>query len=124
MIRSGSGARIGVLEGDMNTNTTAEPEAPERDARAEMRAGLLADGWTPERLAAKRAAYRQLQDRHARMYAAVREKWEGDSLVEPYLLAVAPDYPQLRAKLAAIPVHQLEGASICYVTPAGVAMGY
>lgn len=106
----------------MSADTTTE--APERDAVAEMRAEMLADGWTPERTRVRSEAYRDLQRRHPKMYALIREKWTGDQLVQPYLIAVAPTHGELRRVAESLPVDQREGASICFVIPEGAALGY
>lgn len=108
----------------MSTDTTTEPEAPERDARAEMRAALLADGWTPERTRVRSEAFLELQQNHPRMFALVREQWDGDRLIQPYLLAVAPTRAELRQLTESLPANELVGAMIHYVLPAGAVLGY
>ena len=69
----------------------------ERDPVQEMRDRLLAAGITPERRKAKREAFRELQRQHPKMYAVIREKWDGDELVQPYVLAVAQEIDEMMA---------------------------
>lgn len=96
----------------------------ERDPVQEIRDRMAADGWTPERRAVKRTAWRELQGKYPGMYAVIREEWDGEILVEPYLLAVAASQEEIDRLAEQLPADQSEGAVITYIWPNNKAMGF
>lgn len=108
----------------MSTPTVPEPEAPERDAVAEMRAALRKQGWTPERQEALKVAHREMRERYGRMYVLYREVWDGNRLTEPLVRAASLDEDEVLAIYEQLPLDQQRATSVRYVHPAGMAMGY
>ena len=85
--------------------TPKKPRKKERDPVAEMRKRARAEGYTPERILARRELQRELGRKHPGMHAVIREKWDGDKIVEPYLLAVAATVDEIYRLADALPEH-------------------
>jgi hypothetical protein len=108
----------------MSTPTIPEPEAPERDARAEMREAIRQAGWTPELERAHNDAILAFRRQYPRHHAAIRDRQDGKLLPVPLLVAVAEDYDQLKAQLRALPAEQQREVMVEFFRPVGQAMGY
>jgi hypothetical protein len=108
----------------MNTTTEPEADADERDPVQEMRERMLAAGFTPERAKAKREVQLQLQQQYPGMHALIREQWDGERLVEPYLLAVGATRTELYRLVEELSADAKQGAVITYIWPANKAMGF
>ncbi len=108
----------------MKAASKKKPRKKDRDPVAEMKQRLLKAGFTPERAKAKREAQRELQRKHPGMHAVVREKWDGDKLVEPYLLAVAATHDEIDRLADALPEQLSEGAVVTFIWPPNKAMGF
>jgi hypothetical protein len=111
----------------MNTTTTdTDLESPEdeRDPVQEMRDRVRAAGYPPERIKAETAAFHEIKKQYPRMYAVIRSKWDGEKLVEPYLLAVGDTEQEGLSLYDALPDEQREGAEVRYVHPVDQAFAY
>lgn len=102
----------------------AKPKKKERDPVAEMKKRLLKTGFTPERTEAEREAYCEVQRKYPGMHALIREVWDGEKLVEPYLLAVAATREEIYRLADEIPKDRKEGAMFTFIWPQGKAMGF
>src|SRR5262245_61163502 len=102
------------------------PDAAELARWDAMRRGLVetmaAAGETSERQAARNALYAELEDKYPGQYAVVREVWDGARIVEPFLLAVAPDAMSAARALEALPPEVATNAVIEYLMPPNRAM--
>ena len=108
----------------MKATPKKKPRKKERDPVADMKKRLLKAGFTPERIKAEQAAERELGQKYPRMHALIRMKWDGEKLIEPYLLAVAETLDEIYRLADEIPKDRKEGAVITYIWPPGVAMGF
>lgn len=108
----------------MKATPKKKPRKKERDPVAEMKKRLLKAGFTPERIQAKRELQRELGRKYPGMHAVIREKWDGDKIVEPYLLAVAATLEEIYRLADALPEEVSEGAIITYIWPPNKAMGF
>lgn len=108
----------------MKATPKKKPRKTERDPVAEMKKRLLKAGFTPERIKAETVAFREIQQKHPRMYALIRQTWDGTKLVEPYLLAVSAVEEDVAAIYNALPEGERRDAEVRYVHPAGMAFAY
>lgn len=75
-------------------------------------------GDTRERGRVRGAVLAELRKRHPGQYAAVREVWDGDRLVEPYALAIGSTLADVRRQLRELPADQRDGVCIQVLAPA------
>ena len=64
---------------------------------------------------ARGVAFAEMSKRFANQYAAYREIWDGDQLVEPYIVATGPTLKALRARLGELPSDQRAGVQIQFL---------
>lgn len=99
-------------------NAVEMPEVdPIGDAVREMREQMREAGETPERAKARTAAYAEARKQFANQWAAVREVWDGDRLVEPLVLATGASVGEVDEKLRQLFPNQIQDACIRYLGP-------
>lgn len=82
------------------------------EAVREMREQLREAGETPERAKARTAAYAQARREHPNQWAAIREVWDGERLIEPLVVVAAPTIGDIRRQLRSMSQESREGACI------------
>ena len=74
---------------------------------------------SPVRVRARREKWRQLRREYPNKFIAYRERWDGDRLVEPFVLAAGDSESQIADGVHALPSAEGEQATIAFVAPPG-----
>ena len=107
----------------MTSLTPAAPPESDREPVESLkeRAARLAVemGHTPARTRVRSDRFKQLRSEFGNQYVAYRERWDGDCLVEPFVLVAAPGFAAVEALLRAIPLAERDGAIIRFILAPG-----
>lgn len=96
----------------------AQPESASPLGTGESSLFWGPEEWTPERLDVRNARFVELRKLYPDRYVAYRERWDGDRLVEPFVLAVADTAAEVERVLSTLPPERARDAVIDYQLPA------